>query len=541
MRRLAGGGGLSRLSRAGALCRRQGPVAQMSFSTAVGQQAKDARELSGGMDIVFLGTSSGVPSSSRGTTCIALRNEGDIWLFDTGEGSQRQMQRSIVRPTLVKKIFITHMHGDHVFGLPAILCLMGLARMDTPTSDVIDIYGPEGLRDFLYSSIQATYSTVCPRFRVHELKDIPWRGNRQSRRQGKGQRQSTPRTALPPGSFLKQQDLDDSRDIYPDSDGIYHLVRPKDMSNSIKGSDRGSWKDKVSIFKRAEAGAGVEVGTDDGNVIVQAAPMDHTIPCVGYVVTELGRPGTLHPERVVDLVRSNRLQLTGYLGLQKPEHVYKVLKSLDPGGSFTFPDGAVVLADDIMDPPRRGRKVVFMGDTSSGRGMERVAMDADLVVHEATNAWVPGNSNMEDRHSSAAALEQELVRRGHSSADMAGVFAARIRAKHLVLTHFSSRFGGGDSPAELSIMNVFRRRALNAAGVEGQRRDGVAAPKSVSRSSNNNSNSNSNSSGKTSVLKEESSGHQLLVTTAYDFLVVGVHLESRNLVSNTAIKDGHTF
>lgn len=66
-----------------------------------------------------------------------------FWLFDTGEGTQVQLQRCMVRPALVDKIFVTHAHGDHTFGLPGLLCLIARARK--PDAPPLEIYGTFGL------------------------------------------------------------------------------------------------------------------------------------------------------------------------------------------------------------------------------------------------------------------------------------------------------------------------------------------------------------------------------------------------------------
>ena len=76
------------------------------------------------MELEFLGTSAGSPSKFRNVTALALKlldEINEVWLFDVGEGTQHQILRTTIRPRKVTKIFITHLHGDHIFGLPGFL------------------------------------------------------------------------------------------------------------------------------------------------------------------------------------------------------------------------------------------------------------------------------------------------------------------------------------------------------------------------------------------------------------------------------------
>ncbi|HEY9816085.1 MAG TPA: ribonuclease Z [Candidatus Obscuribacterales bacterium] len=121
------------------------------------------------MQLTFLGTSSGIPTRSRNVSSIALRlpQRAEVWLFDCGEGTQHQILRSDIRVSQITRIFVTHMHGDHIYGLMGLLASCGLAG--NPSR--IDIYGPPKLDDYLracgrYSQTHFSYPvkvhTVTP-------------------------------------------------------------------------------------------------------------------------------------------------------------------------------------------------------------------------------------------------------------------------------------------------------------------------------------------------------------------------------------------
>ncbi len=104
------------------------------------------------MEILFLGTGASVPSRDRSTSCIALRNGSDIVLMDCGEGSQRQIMVSPFSFMKIRAILITHLHGDHILGLPGLLQTMSLLGRKEPLS----IYGPEGFSKALDAMMSAT-------------------------------------------------------------------------------------------------------------------------------------------------------------------------------------------------------------------------------------------------------------------------------------------------------------------------------------------------------------------------------------------------
>src|ERR687895_872445 len=93
------------------------------------------------LDVLFVGTAGSAPSARRGLPATLVRRGGDRLLFDCGEGTQRQLLRSIGLVDL-EEIFITHFHADHWLGLPGMLKTFGLRGREAP----LTIYGPPGLR-----------------------------------------------------------------------------------------------------------------------------------------------------------------------------------------------------------------------------------------------------------------------------------------------------------------------------------------------------------------------------------------------------------
>lgn len=100
------------------------------------------------MRLTFLGTGAGAPSRTRNVSAIGLQfiQQSALWLFDCGEGTQHQIMRSAVRLSQLERVFVTHLHGDHIFGLPGMLASRSLQQaMVTP----VTVYGPPGLAQYL--------------------------------------------------------------------------------------------------------------------------------------------------------------------------------------------------------------------------------------------------------------------------------------------------------------------------------------------------------------------------------------------------------
>lgn len=120
------------------------------------------------MEIQFLGTGAGQPSKQRNVASLALKlldELNEIWLFDVGEATQHQILRTNIRLRKVTKIFISHNHGDHIFGLPGLLATRSFQGDVGP----ITIYGPAGLEQYVRTALKVSKTKVSYPIKFIEL------------------------------------------------------------------------------------------------------------------------------------------------------------------------------------------------------------------------------------------------------------------------------------------------------------------------------------------------------------------------------------
>lgn len=116
--------------------------------------------------VIFLGTAGSVPTLKRGLPAVLVQRKGEHIMFDCGEGVQRQM---IIAKTGVgrkMKIFISHMHGDHLMGIPGLLQTMSLLERERK----LDIYGPPRIKRFLEAIMETVQFAITFPVEIHEMK-----------------------------------------------------------------------------------------------------------------------------------------------------------------------------------------------------------------------------------------------------------------------------------------------------------------------------------------------------------------------------------
>jgi len=115
--------------------------------------------------IIFLGTSSSTPSTVRSLPSVAVLRGGELILFDAGEGLQSRIAQARLGFNRPMKIFVGHMHGDHVVGILGLLQTMALAQRSRP----LEIFGPEPLRKFIECSMETLGFALTYDVRIHQL------------------------------------------------------------------------------------------------------------------------------------------------------------------------------------------------------------------------------------------------------------------------------------------------------------------------------------------------------------------------------------
>ncbi|MBK5145725.1 ribonuclease Z [Budviciaceae bacterium BWR-B9] len=121
------------------------------------------------MELIFLGTGAGTPSKERNVSSLVLNllsERNSFWMFDCGEGTQHQILHSSIRIGRLEKIFITHLHGDHIFGLPGLLSSRSMAGSQDP----LTLYGPPGIKAFVETALNLSGSYLTYPLEIIEIQ-----------------------------------------------------------------------------------------------------------------------------------------------------------------------------------------------------------------------------------------------------------------------------------------------------------------------------------------------------------------------------------
>ena len=119
-------------------------------------------------ELTILGCHSATPTENKHTSSQILEVNGNLFLIDCGEGTQMQLRKAKVRFTRIRHIFISHLHGDHFFGLIGLISTFRLLGRSTP----LNIYGPKGIKQIITLQLKMSNSWTDYPLNFHELSSL---------------------------------------------------------------------------------------------------------------------------------------------------------------------------------------------------------------------------------------------------------------------------------------------------------------------------------------------------------------------------------
>lgn len=274
------------------------------------------------LEIYVLGTGGMMPLPHRFLTSALVRNEGDLFLFDCGEGTQVALKKAGVRWKSISAILITHTHADHVTGLPGMLMLSSQVDRQEP----LYLIGPPKIKEY-YESMRR------------------------------------------------------SLEMYLNYDVVVQEIRNPSEPQVVYENER---------------------------LMIRSFPLNHTRVCVGYTLQEKERPGVFHPEKA--------------LAFGVP--MGPLWNRLQHGQTVLSTDGREVRPEDVLGPPRRGRKFCYVTDTAPLPGLVEEVRGADLLLCEGMFL---------------AENQADAADKKHLTGLQAGAIAREAGVAQMGLIHYSPR------------------------------------------------------------------------------------------------------
>jgi ribonuclease Z len=273
------------------------------------------------LKVTILGAGSATPSLLRNPSAQLLTDDHESYLIDCGEGTQFQLLKLKAKTSRIKNIFITHLHGDHFFGLIGLISSFNLAHRTEP----LTIFGPKGLDEII--TLQLKYASTFLHFKL---------------------------------TFVE--------------------VNVKNNYNLI----------------------------DNERITVSTIPLDHRIPCCGFLFSEKPKLRNLIKEKLPTSISINEMRL-----LKEGKNVFDIDNSI----KYNF--------KTLTIEPSPAKKYAYCSDTAFLPKIVEIIDGSDALYHEAT-------------------FTNELLDRAnfthHSTAAQAGEIAKLANVKKLLIGHFSSRY-----------------------------------------------------------------------------------------------------
>ncbi len=274
------------------------------------------------MKLTILGCYAATPRTLSNPTSQVLEVKNRVFLIDCAEGTQVQLRKSKVKFSKINHIFISHLHGDHFYGLVGLISTFMLLNRESD----LHVYGPKGIKEIILLQLRASGSFTGYNLYFHELES-------------------------------KQSEI---------------------------------------IF-------------EDDRVVVKTIPLKHRVYTNGFLFQEKNIERKLNIEAVeqyeIDKLYFNKIKY---------------------GGDITLENGTVIPNSELSFDPQPSKSYAFCSDTVYDESIIPIIENVDYLYHESTFL------------ESEAHLSEKTM---HSTAKQAATIALKANVKHLILGHFSTRYG----------------------------------------------------------------------------------------------------
>ena len=296
--------------------------------------------------VQVLGNNAAVPIDDRHPSAQVLDIQDHKILIDCGEGTQMRMIEHQIKRSKIDHIFISHLHGDHVYGLPGLITSYNLFGREKP----LYLFGPFGLAKYVKTILRVTQIELCYRLEIKE-----------------------------------------------------HITETSSL-----------------VF-------------ENSRFLVRTIPLNHRIPTTGYFFEE--KCAT----RKISAVQ-----------IEKYKIPYEAMNDLKAGRDWKDEFGKMIPNEILTLPGKKSRKYAYCADTMYDESIIPIIENADLLFHEATFLHE---------------LQEQAVKRKHSTAFEAANIAKRANVKKLILGHFSSRYKDLN-PFLLEAQRVFTNTFIGEEGMK---------------------------------------------------------------------------
>ncbi|WP_298308985.1 ribonuclease Z [Flavobacterium sp.] len=274
------------------------------------------------MKLTILGCYAATPRTISNPTSQVLEIKNRVFLIDCAEGTQVQLRKSKVKFSKINHIFISHLHGDHFYGLVGLISTFMLLNRESD----LTVYGPKGIKEIILLQLRASDSYTGYNLYFHELES----------------------------------------------------------------------NESETIF-------------EDDRVVVKTIPLNHRIYTNGFLFQEKNIERKLNVEAVenyeIDKVYFNKIKY---------------------GGDITLDNGTIIPNSELTFDPQVAKSYAFCSDTMYDESIIPLIENVDYLYHEST--FLESEAHLSERTM-------------HSTAKQAATIALKAKVKHLILGHYSTRYG----------------------------------------------------------------------------------------------------